>query len=122
LRIGVGQQSGDLGYAARDWFGSALDRQGVNVATHLLLDVLAGRIDATIVISNDSDLRLPVLEARSRVPVGLVNPTKSYPAGALNGSGTDGVGGHWWYQLTAANLYAAQLPDPVGKVTKPTGW
>jgi len=94
----------------------------VNVATHLLLDVLTGGVDAAIVISNDSDLRLPVLEARSRAPVGLVNPTKSYPAGALNGSATDGVGGHWWYQLTAADLYAAQLPDPVGKVTKPTGW
>lgn len=50
----------------------------VNVATHLLLDVLNGGVDAAIVISNDSDLRLPILEARSRVPVGLVNPTKSY--------------------------------------------
>jgi hypothetical protein len=82
----------------------------VNVATHLLLDVLTSNVDAALVISNDSDLRLPVLEARARVPVGLVNPTKNYPAGALNGSPSDGVGGHWWYQLTPADLYAAQLP------------
>jgi hypothetical protein len=94
----------------------------VNVATHLLLDVLSGNVDAAVVVSNDSDLRLPVLEARARVPVGLVNPTKAYSAGALNGSPSDGVGGHWWYQLTATDLYAAQLPNPAGKATKPAGW
>ena len=32
----------------------------VNVATHLLVDVLTGAIDAAIVISNDSDLALPI--------------------------------------------------------------
>jgi uncharacterized LabA/DUF88 family protein len=31
----------------------------VNVATHLLHDVLRGEVDAAVVISNDSDLRLP---------------------------------------------------------------
>lgn len=46
----------------------------VNVATHLLLDVLGGEVDAAVVVSNDSDLRLPIREARQRVPVGLINP------------------------------------------------
>jgi NYN domain len=46
----------------------------VNVAAHLLVDVLAGGFDAAVVISNDSDLRWPVQEARRRVPVGVVNP------------------------------------------------
>jgi hypothetical protein len=36
----------------------------VNVASHLLLDVFLNRIDAALVISNDSDLRFPVKEAR----------------------------------------------------------
>jgi hypothetical protein len=31
----------------------------VNVASHLLLDLADGRIDAAVVISNDSDLRFP---------------------------------------------------------------
>jgi hypothetical protein len=46
----------------------------VNVAAHLLVDVLANGFDAAVVISNDSDLRWPVQEARRRVPVGVVNP------------------------------------------------
>lgn len=51
----------------------------VNVASHLLIDVLGGMVDAAVVISNDSDLEFPVRHARELVPVGLVNPTKGYP-------------------------------------------
>lgn len=94
----------------------------VNVAAHLLVDVLDGTVDAAVVVSNDSDLAWPVREVRRRAPLGLVNPTKGYPAGALNGDSRDGVGGHWWYQLTAADLLTAQLPDHLGRLTKPTGW
>jgi hypothetical protein len=42
----------------------------VNVAAHLLVDVLANGFDSSVVISNDSDLRWPVQEARRRVPSG----------------------------------------------------
>jgi hypothetical protein len=82
----------------------------VNVASHLLVDVLTGRVDAAMVISNDSDLRFPISFARSRVPVGLVNPSKKHLAGALRGDPTDGVGGHWWRQLTSADLRASPSP------------
>jgi hypothetical protein len=75
-----------------------------NVAAHLLLDVLEQRIDAAIVISNDSDLKFPVRTARDRVPVGTINPSRSHTAGKLRGSPGDGVGNHWWHQLTAADL------------------
>jgi hypothetical protein len=44
---------------------------------HLLLDVLQGDIDAAVVVSNDSDLRLPLVEVRKRVSVGTVNPSSS---------------------------------------------
>ncbi|MDO5534470.1 MAG: NYN domain-containing protein [Propionibacteriaceae bacterium] len=94
----------------------------VNVATHLLLDVLASTVDAAVVVSNDSDLKLPVAEARLRVPVGLINPTGKYTAGALSGQPHAGVGGHWWYQLQSSDFTASQLPDSVGKVKKPAGW
>ncbi len=94
----------------------------VNVASHLLIDVLEGRVDGAIVISNDSDLAYPVQYARSKVPVGLVNPTPGYPAGQLNGDPSDGVGGHWWYQLSAADLTGAQLPATVAHITRPAGW
>jgi hypothetical protein len=38
----------------------------VNVASHLLLDVLRGDVDAALVISNDSDLRFPIGHASAR--------------------------------------------------------
>lgn len=94
----------------------------VNVASHLLIDIFEQRIDAAVVISNDSDLALPIRHARQRVPVGLVNPTSHYRAGALGGTPGEGAGAHWWYQLAGGDLTAAQLPDPVGKLTKPAGW
>ncbi|MEU5527681.1 hypothetical protein ABZ744_12145 [Micromonospora chersina] len=94
----------------------------VNVASHLLLDMLHRRITAAVVISNDSDLAFPVAQARDLIPVGLINPTKNYPAGALSDNPSRGVGGHWWYQLTAADLTGAQLPKQVGAIQRPSGW
>jgi uncharacterized LabA/DUF88 family protein len=97
-------------------------RSDVNVATHLLLDVLDGHIDAVIVISNDSDLKLPIQTARQRVPVGIVNPGAGHMAGDLHGRPQDGVGGHWWYQLTADDFQTCQLPKTVGRYHRPLGW
>ena len=60
----------------------------VNVASRLLLDVLDKRVDAVVVISNDSDLRLPIQESRLRVPVGTVNPGQGRLAGDLAAAAT----------------------------------
>ena len=50
-------------------------------------------MDGALVISNDSDLRFPVEQARARVPVGVVNPSHNYLAGALRGGPTAGRAG-----------------------------
>lgn len=101
----------------------------VNLATHVLLDVVGGTVDAAIVVTNDSDLKLPLAEARQRVPVGLLNPghPKLRPtAGALKANATDGVGGHWWGTIARQQYFGHQLPDRVtdGHRTyiKPAGW
>ena len=94
----------------------------VNVASHLLVDVLTSRVDAAMVISNDSDLRFAISYARSRVPIGLLNPSKKQLAGALRGRSEDGVGRHWWRQLTDVDFRECQLSDPVGSLAKPVGW
>jgi len=95
----------------------------VNVASHLLLDLLHRRIDAAVVISNDSDLAFPIQKARDIVPVGLVNPSPGYPAGKLNGSPTQGVGDHWWHRLSVAELMGSQLPAAIdSSLHKPIGW
>lgn len=94
----------------------------VNVASHLLIDVLTNAVDAVVVVSNDSDLAFPVQFARERVPVGLVNPRGDRFAGDLAGQPTDGAGSHWWRKLTAADYVAHQLPPSVGGYTRPPRW
>lgn len=106
-----------VSYAYREEKGS-----DVNVASHLLLDVLGGSVDGAIVISNDSDLRFPIQQARDRVPVGTVNPSPGRLAGALMGGAGDGVGRHWWRRLTATDIRGHQLPDPCGGFRKPGPW
>jgi hypothetical protein len=106
-----------VSYANREEKGS-----DVNVAAHLLLDVLGGAVDGAVVISNDSDLRFPVEQAREHVPLGVVNPSRNYLAGDLRGSPGIGAGRHWWAQLTANDLRAHQLPDPTNRYRRPVGW
>jgi hypothetical protein len=106
-----------VSYANREEKGS-----DVNVAAHLLLDVLGGTIDAALVVSNDSDLRFPVQQARMHVPVGLVNPSRNYLAGDLRGDPAAGAGRHWWARLSVADLTSHQLPDPAGPYMRPVGW
>lgn len=94
----------------------------VNVASHLLVDVFTGAIEAAIVVSNDSDLRFPIKEARQRLPVGTVNPSLAQLAGALRGLPTDGSGRHWWRRLTPADYTGNQLPNPCAGHARPAGW
>ncbi|MDE0117283.1 MAG: NYN domain-containing protein [bacterium] len=94
----------------------------VNVASHLLIDVLTHRIDAAVLITNDSDLRLPAQRARDHLPLGTVNPRGTPTAQALRGRPDDGASGHWWYSLTAEDFFSCQLSDAVGEHRKPAGW
>jgi uncharacterized LabA/DUF88 family protein len=94
----------------------------VNVAAHLLIDIFEKRVDAVVVVSNDSDLAFPVRHARELVPVGTVHPGNNYPAGALHGDPSDGVSDHWWRQLSPEHFTSHQLADPAGRYAKPAGW
>ena len=105
---------------------SYLDREekgtDVNLATHLLVDILDGRVDAAIVISNDSDLALPIRVARGNVPVGVVNPGRSPLAGRLRGFHFEGARDHWWRRLERSDYRACQFPKRVGSLCRPDGW
>jgi hypothetical protein len=94
----------------------------VNVATHLMLDALGGVIDAALVISNDSDLALPVAKVRGIMPVGVINPTVGQTAGALKLQPGMPAGLHWGRLLTLPDLAGAQLPARIGNLTRPAGW
>ena len=114
----------EAGKAGKRRARTAADEKGsdVNVASHLLIDIHTRAIDAAVLISNDGDLRLPAQHARTLVPTGTVNPRGQSTARHLRGQPHDGVGGHWWYRLTADDFFDHQLPDVVGGVQKPGGW
>lgn len=91
-----------VSYAYREEKGS-----DVNVAAHLLLDTLQGHIEGAVVISNDSDLALPLREARDRIPVGTVNPSPNQLAGRLQGRSTMAsavIGGSSFRPPTCADI------------------
>jgi len=119
-------QNGGAPCGSAIFMGSFANREekgsDVNVAAHLLIDVLTGAVDAAVVISNDSDLSFPLREARQRVPVGLVNPSRNYLAGDLRGNPSEGVGQHWWRQLTQPDFAGHQLDDPVDRYARPVDW
>ncbi len=120
LTLGRDRQGGDIVLATalvREEKGS-----DVNVAAHLLLDVLSGTVDAAVLISNDSDLGLPLKIARKHVPVGVVNPSPGRMAGALQGTAEKGAGRHWWRQLKPSDFTQHQLPNPAAGFTRPPEW
>jgi uncharacterized LabA/DUF88 family protein len=94
----------------------------VNVAAHLLRDIYAKEIDAAIVVSNDSDLRLPIAMARSKIQVGLVNPTFRPTSRDLQALPTEGVGGHWWHKIASKDFTSHQLAHQLGDINKPQIW
>ncbi|GAB95246.1 uncharacterized LabA/DUF88 family protein [Kineosphaera limosa] len=94
----------------------------VSVAVALVEASVGGRIDAAVVLSNDSDLALALRVARSHVPVGLLNPGPRPTAADLQGDPADGVGGHWWGRLSAQEYLSAQMPDVVGPWHRPADW
>jgi hypothetical protein len=94
----------------------------VNVGTHLLMDMYSGSIDAAIVVSNDSDLRLPVEVARKTIPVGIINPAKGYVAGALRHGEDISTTQHWHWTVSASHYTGNQLQTAIGTITRPQGW
>ncbi|WP_458115961.1 NYN domain-containing protein [Arthrobacter sp. D2-10] len=95
----------------------------VNVASHLLIDALSSRIDAAVVISNDSDLRFPVEHVRTLMPTAVINPSTGYTAGALKiPAKIIAKSKDWNWQVTPSHFTSNQLPDTIGTITRPTGW
>jgi uncharacterized LabA/DUF88 family protein len=97
----------------------------VNLATHLLVDAYEGDCEQAIVVSNDSDLALPITMVRSRLglPIGVVNPNrdpKAITPAELSTAAT------FTRHLRESTLRACQFPttlsDAKGRFTKPSSW
>ncbi len=92
----------------------------VNVATHFLLDVLSGRVDAAVLISNDSDLGLPLRSHASAFPWAWSIPPPAewlVPCKTPQTKEPDGTGGASSNRPTSLNPTA----EPSRRVHPTTG-
>lgn len=93
----------------------------VNLASHLLLDAFQDDCDVAVVISNDSDLRVPIriAERQLGVTVGIVNPHRAESRSRV-------LHGTFFKQLRPTVLAQCQLPevmsDQNGTFRKPVSW
>jgi uncharacterized LabA/DUF88 family protein len=93
----------------------------VNLATYLLLDAFKGEREVAVVISNDSDLKLPIEVAQHELGlrVGVVNPRPpARRSRALQPT--------FFKQIRSSALAACQFPpvltDAHGEIRKPARW
>ena len=93
----------------------------VNLASYLLLDGFDDEYELAVVVSNDSDLVLPIRMARSRLgkQVGVFDPSRRRSF-ELHGAAS------WYRPLRQGPLSASLFPDTIsdaqGRITKPAGW
>jgi hypothetical protein len=89
----------------------------VNLATHLIHDAWSGRFDAAAVISNDTDLCEPIAIVNQELykPVGVLCPAQncSMPLRKV---------AKFVRHIRHGHLAAAQFPNPLGALTKPSTW
>jgi len=93
----------------------------VNIATRLLCDAYTNDFDLAVIISNDSDLVMPieVVRRQLRKPVGVLNPNERF-SNALKRAAT------FYRPLSEQGLASCQFPltlqDARGTITKPATW
>jgi NYN domain len=97
----------------------------VNLATHMIVDAVDGVFEIAVVISNDSDLALPIEIVRTRFQRDVIvfNPHQakgSKPSKRLQQVATQ------FRPLRKGPVCASQFPatltDARGTITKPKGW
>lgn len=99
------------------------EEKGSDVALGALLVAhgYQGRYESAIVISNDSDLILPIQIVRTELhlPIGILNPHKKFAAALVKVA-------TFQKQMRTGVLKASQFPDQLndqhGTITKPASW
>ena len=93
----------------------------VNLASYLLLDGFENRYETAVVITNDSDLELPIRMVRARLgkQVGVFDPSRRRSFELHKAAS-------WYRSLRKGPLKASLFPDTLsdgrGPITKPSGW
>ena len=93
----------------------------VNLATYLLIDGFEDDYEMAVVISNDSDLKLPIEMTRTRLgkQVGVIDPSRRTSFELRKAAS-------WYRPLRRGPLSASLFPDTLsdaqGNFTKPADW
>ena len=93
----------------------------VNLASYLLLDGFEQDYELAVVVSNDSDLQLPIAMVRDRLnkTVGVFDPSRRRSFQLSQAAS-------WYRRLRRGPLSASQFPpalsDGQGVITKPSVW
>ena len=93
----------------------------VNLATYLLTDGFEDDYEMAVVISNDSDLTLPIRMTSTKLgkQVGVFDPTRRRSFQLHDAAS-------WYRPLRKGPLSASLFPDTLsdaqGNFTKPAGW
>ena len=93
----------------------------VNLATFLLMDAFDDLFDCAVIVSNDSDLKEPIAQVRSRFgkTIGILNPQRRV-------SGALAPLAHFIKSIRPGAIAAAQFPatmrDGTGTFSKPARW
>ncbi len=96
-------------------------RSDVNLASHLLLDAFHRACETAVVVSNDSDLRVPLIMVQRELGmrVGIVNPHPPHRR-------SRDLEATFFKQLRRSTLAECRLPDVLedddGRFRKPDGW
>ena len=96
-------------------------RSDVNLALHLLSDGYKNAYDVAVIVSNDSDLLLPIQFVKKELgkKIGVLNPQK-HPSRALiaNADFVKNIR----RGVLSNSLFSTTLTDSQGTFTKPTTW
>lgn len=93
----------------------------VNLAAHLLRDAYRKDCDCAVIVSNDSDLLMPIRMAKSDcgLVIGMVLPR---PQGSVELKSLADFTIHPREHVLAASQFPATFPDAHGVLHKPQGW
>ncbi len=94
----------------------------VNIATHIMLDCAKEEVDRLVVVSNDTDLLLPVSQAKEafRKEVVVISPDRFVHKDLKSASSSSMVADR---SILEYCQFPAELEDSAGrKITKPSCW
>ena len=98
----------------------------VNIATHIIYDCCKENIDSIVLLSNDTDLKLPLWFARKKLKkkVVVITPTENKKSSIVSMRAHQDLQkiSNKTLSLTENHLKDSQFPDVVNGMSKPKSW